>query len=293
MPEQSTFGHLVLFEEQSPAAIPHGIFPGVIGSFASAVSASIQVPFELPLLNSLGAIAAASQRKFRVLVREGYSEPLNIFGVVILPPGERKSAAKDACRAPLLEWEREQQRQTSESLKYAHAQRQVQEELIRVAIAKAKRCQDSSEQGALIRQVATLREEMESLPVAPRLLADDATPEGLAALMAQHDQRIAMIEAEGGFLDILAGRYSHGVPNLDAVLKSWSGGSRADRPPPRRGDPDRRADPDPGPQRPARRAGGSGPDARVSGPGSAWAHALHAAEEPGGHAGCGDISHPL
>lgn len=223
MPEQNNFGSLVLFEEQSPAAIPHDIFPGVIGGFAAAVSASIQVPFELPLLNTLGAVAAASQRKFRVLVREGYSEPLNIYGAVILPPGERKSAAKDACRAPLLEWEREQQRQTAESLKYAHAQRQVQEELIRVAIAKAKRCNDASEQKALIQQVAALREEMESLPVAPRLLADDATPEGLAALMAQHDQRIAMIEAEGGFLDILAGRYSHGVPNLDAVLKSWSG----------------------------------------------------------------------
>ncbi|WP_027191497.1 YfjI family protein [Fundidesulfovibrio putealis] len=223
MPEQITFGSPVLFEEQSPGAIPHDILPGVIGEFASAVSASIQVPFELPLLNALGAVAATSQRKYRVLIREGYTETLNIYGVAILPPGERKSAAKDACRAPLLEWEREQQRQTAEILKYAHAQRQVQEELTRVAIAKAKRCQDSSEQRDLIRQVAQLREEMESLPVAPRLLADDATPEGLAALMAQQDQRIAMIEAEGGFLDILAGRYSHGAPNLDAVLKSWSG----------------------------------------------------------------------
>lgn len=223
MAEQNIFDSPVLFEEQSPVPIPHDILPGVISGFASAVSASIQVPFELPLLNALGAVAAASQRKFRVQVREGYSEPLNIYGVVILPPGERKSAAKDACRAPLLDWEHEQQRHTAETLKYAHAQRQVQEELVRVAIAKAKRCQDSSEQHDLIRQVAQLREEMESLPVAPRLLADDATPEGLAALMAQHDQRIAMIEAEGGFLDILAGRYSHGVPNLDAVLKAWSG----------------------------------------------------------------------
>jgi len=223
MAEQNIFGSPVLFEEPSPVPIPHDIFPGVIGGFAAAVSSSIQVPFELPLLNALGAVAAASQRKFRVQVREGYSEPLNIYGVVILPPGERKSAAKDVCRAPLLDWEREQQRHAAETLKYAHAQRQVQEELIRVAIAKAKRCQNTTEQHELICQVAQLREEMESLPVAPRLLADDATPEGLAALMAQHDQRIAMIEAEGGFLDILAGRYSHGVPNLDAVLKAWSG----------------------------------------------------------------------
>ncbi len=41
--------------------------------------------------------------------------------------------------------------------------------------------------------------------------------------MAAHGQRIAMLEAEGGFIDTLAGRYSSGVPNLDAVLKAWSG----------------------------------------------------------------------
>ncbi|SHN71590.1 Protein of unknown function [Desulfovibrio litoralis DSM 11393] len=61
------------------------------------------------------------------------------------------------------------------------------------------------------------------MPTPPRILADDTTPEALAALMANNEQRIAMLEAEGGFFDTLAGRYSGGVPNLDAVLKAWSG----------------------------------------------------------------------
>jgi len=230
MIKQNVFGQPVDFEDASPPSIPQGIIPGLIGDFAAAVGDSIQVPNELPLVNAFGAFAAASQRKFRVFIHGGYSEPLNIYGVVILPPGERKSAVKDVSRAPLLMWERDQQRQVSERLKYANAQRQVKEELIRVAITKAKRCKDSFEQQELIRQLAQLREEMEALPVAPRLLADDTTPEGLVWLMAHNDQRIAILEAEGGIFDILAGRYSNGNPNLDAFLKSWSGESiRIDR----------------------------------------------------------------
>ena len=68
-----------------------------------------------------------------------------------------------------------------------------------------------------------LQDEAGELPTAPRLLADDATPEALAVLMSKHNQRIAMLEAEGGFFDTLSGRYTGGVPNLDAVLKAWSG----------------------------------------------------------------------
>ncbi|SHN71583.1 Protein of unknown function [Desulfovibrio litoralis DSM 11393] len=98
----------VPFDEHQPPTIDHNILPGIISEFASAVAKSIQVPFELSLVNALGAVAAVAQRKFRVQVHDGYSEPLNIFALAILPPGERKSAVKDACRFPLLQWEVEQ-----------------------------------------------------------------------------------------------------------------------------------------------------------------------------------------
>lgn len=65
------------------------------------VTESVQVPFELPLINAFGAVAASVQRKFRVVAHDGYSEPLNLYALAVLPPGERKSAVKDACRFPL------------------------------------------------------------------------------------------------------------------------------------------------------------------------------------------------
>lgn len=68
--------------------------------------------------------------------------------------------------------------------------------------------------------------ELEALPVvvAPRLVADDITPEKVAVLMAQHGERIALLSAEGGVFGIMAGRYQpNSSPNLDVFLKAHSG----------------------------------------------------------------------
>ena len=45
-------------------------------------------------------------------------------------------------------------------------------------------------------------------PVAHRVLTQDVTPEKLADLMAQNDERMANFSDEGGLFDIMAGRYS-------------------------------------------------------------------------------------
>ncbi|SBW05685.1 conserved hypothetical protein [uncultured delta proteobacterium] len=224
MPEESwTQITPIPFDNQQAPAIPRDSIPGIIGEYAAAVAESIQVPFEVPLVNVFGSVAAVVQRKFQAQMHIGYSEPLNIFALASLPPGERKSAAKDACRFPLLDWEEEQQRRVVAEIKQAQAEQQVQEEAVRSLLTAAKKCQTAEDRRELARHLSALKDEAKPLPVPPRLLADDTTPEALAALMAQHGQKIAMIESEGGFFDTLAGRYSSGVPNLDAVLKSWSG----------------------------------------------------------------------
>ncbi len=56
----------------------------------------------------------ASQRlgrageKIRVVIRDGWSEPVNLFGVVVLPPGERKSIVFEDVLAPATEFERQE-----------------------------------------------------------------------------------------------------------------------------------------------------------------------------------------
>jgi replicative DNA helicase len=58
--------------------------------------------------------------------------------------------------------------------------------------------------------------------VIPRLLADDVTPEATASLLADHGGRIAIVSAEGGIFDTIAGRYARKV-NMDVYLKGHSG----------------------------------------------------------------------
>jgi replicative DNA helicase len=69
-------------------------------------------------------------------------------------------------------------------------------------------------------------EQLEQLgePVLPRMLADDATPEALAGLLARHGS-IAILAAESALLDNLAGRYAEGRANLHLVCQAYGGES--------------------------------------------------------------------
>ncbi len=71
----------------------------------------------------------------------------------------------------------------------------------------------------LASQIAELR-----VPAAPRLLADDATPEAVGRLLAEHGGRLGVFSSEGGPLAILGGRYSQG-PNLELFCKAYTGDS--------------------------------------------------------------------
>ena len=68
------------------------------------------------------------------------------------------------------------------------------------------------------------------VPMIPRLLVEDITPEHVATIMSHNHERIGLISDAGGIFEIMAGRYSNGLPNLDIFLKSYSGAAvRVDR----------------------------------------------------------------
>src|SRR5215211_3022291 len=62
-----------------------------------------------------------------------------------------------------------------------------------------------------------------TVPPVPRWLADDATPEALAGLLASYG-RIALLSPEGDVFDQMAGRYNQASgPNLGVYLKGHAG----------------------------------------------------------------------
>ncbi len=84
-------------------------------------------------------------------------------------------------------------------------------------------------------QVTEMELSLPQVPIAPRLWTQDVTPERLGALMAEQGERIALLSDEGGIFDVLAGRYSKGMPNLDLFLQAHAGAAvrvdRGSRPP--------------------------------------------------------------
>lgn len=215
----------VPFETMTPPVIPPDNVPGILRDFSLALSESLQVPFELALCNALGTVAIAAQRKIQILIKDDYAEPLNIYALCPLPPGERKSATVEACKRPLVEWQITKYHELLDIIRDATSERKTLEKAIeakRILVAKTKTDEARRE---IIEEIKTMERVLPEIPISPRLLADDFTPEALGMLMERHEQRIGVLEAEGGLFDTLSGKYSNGIPNLDAVLKFWSGES--------------------------------------------------------------------
>ncbi len=197
--------------------------PEMLAEFCAGVAEEKQVPVELPVAMTIAVLATAAQGRFVLEVRPGYEEPLNVYTLCPLDPANRKSAVVEACSAPLKEWEREAEQAMAAEVKAVSSKRQTLERAIEGRRKKAVNCSDMAELEALQKDITALEAELPEVPRIPRLLADNTTPEALAQLMEQLGGTVAIITAEGGIFDILAGMYSKGVPNLDLFLKAHSG----------------------------------------------------------------------
>jgi replicative DNA helicase len=202
--------------------------PPTLAEFVSAVAASTQTPADLGGLLSLLALATAAAGKYRVHLRDDWSEPVNLYGLVALPPGSRKSGVFKRAVAPLVQAEKDLRARDAPLIRTAEQRRRILEQAAKNAETAAVK--KGADPAALAdAEAADLALWSHVVPPTPRLLADDVTPEQLVTLLADH-ACLGLLSEEGGIFETLAGRYSGGVANLDAVLKAWDGGSiRVDR----------------------------------------------------------------
>lgn len=231
-PELGVAGWPQLVELDAPKLprLDRAVLPCWAGEFAAWLADATETPLELAAAMVLAACAAAAARRFRVMVRPGYFEPTNLWIAAALPPGNRKSAVQSAAAAPLLAWEREEADRLADDIKAATSEVKTAEARAKELRAKAAKAADDMEARDLAAQAAAIEADMPEVPRAPQLWTSDVTPERLGMILAEHGERIAWLSSEGGIFDLLAGRYSGGVPNLDLILKAHSGDSeRVDR----------------------------------------------------------------
>jgi hypothetical protein len=202
-------------------AFPVDAYPGWLAGEVAALAEFTQTPADLPATIILSVLSAALGGHARVDIRPGWSEPANLYTAVALPSGSRKSPVHGTLTAPVLIAEGQLATEARAAISEAATQRAVAEKVAaRAARDAAADPKDDNKQAEAI-AAARLAEAI-TVPVVPRIVADDITPEAAATGMAEQGGRLAILSAEGGPFVTLAGRYSR-EPNLELFLKGWSG----------------------------------------------------------------------
>jgi hypothetical protein len=211
-------------------SFPVDALPDWLREFVASLAEATQTPPDLGAMLALAALSTAAARKVEVQVRQGWTEPVNLYIVVAMPPGSRKSPVFSRVTAPLMRWECRALDWARPNIANAEGRRRIAEDIAREAekIA-AKGSPDDMERLTAEAVAASETADAIVIPPPPRLLADDATAEAVASLLAEQDGRLAILSAEGDLFEVLAGRYSK-TPNIGVFLKGWSGDDlRVDR----------------------------------------------------------------
>ncbi|GAA1546815.1 hypothetical protein GCM10009827_078780 [Dactylosporangium maewongense] len=202
---------------------PVDALPGWVADMVSAVAEFTQTPVDAAGCIALAALSTAAGGRALVEIRAGWREPCNLFTVVVLPPGSRKSAVFAALIRPLLDAERALKERTAPLIVEAELAHRVAGK----AAEKAANAAANADPGARDRLLAeataaAMSAEVIAIPKPPQLVADDVTSEQAASLLAEQGGRLAVLSPEGGIFATLAGRYS-GAPNLEVFLKGHAG----------------------------------------------------------------------
>ena len=233
-PERSTeaWQEPIPFGTPPPDPIPASCLPAWLGAMVDATAQSTETPIDLGALIAIAVTSSCIAGKAVVSPEPGYSEPVNLYTCPAMESGNRKTAVFTTLLEPVLEYERDRIAQAEPERKRLASERRTSEARIEKLRTKAASAADPS---LLVREIQDLEANLPVVPSVFRAHADDCTPERLASLMAEQGGRIAVFSDEGGVFDLLSGRYSKGVPNLDLWLKGHAVSPvRVDRADPRR-----------------------------------------------------------
>lgn len=213
------------FAQRELPVFPIDALPETIRNYVVAVSESTQTPVDMSASAALAILALCQQGKFRIRGKADWTEPLNLFVVIVAEPSERKSAVIGFMTKPVNEFESEYNLRNSAELEVNKMKKNIlKKEQVNLEPKAAKGKLEHYEMEELAQRIADFKE------IAPlRLFVDDVTTEKLTSVLAEGNGKAAIVSAEGGIFDMLSGLYTKNV-NIDVMLKGHSGDSiRVDR----------------------------------------------------------------
>jgi hypothetical protein len=207
-------------------AFPSQLLPQELRCWVTDTAQALQVPADLPAMLALSICGAGVARRFRIEIRDGWQEPVNLFAVVALPPGERKSAAFADALAPVRDFESSEAQRLAPIIAEAATGRRQLEATLKALEAKIAKPTGKDNVAALREKARQLAREIatHTVPAHPQFMVDDITAEALAKVIAEQGGRMLQASAEGAPMEIAKGRYSEGgKSNFEVYLKGHAG----------------------------------------------------------------------
>ncbi len=217
-----------LHTETTTPPFPTHTLPTWITNYTQQIADNLQVADDLPNTLALGALSVCALGNTKITYRRnGWTQPLNIYAAVALPPSAGKSPAKAAIYAPLEQLEIRRLQQAQQQKHHNESARRILDKRLRDLEEKLAKLPPGSDEALTTQHLLndTIADiAAHSHTPSGRLLADDATTEALGVALAEAGGHIAVLSSEGGIFDRMAGLYSEGQINLDLYLEAWSGG---------------------------------------------------------------------
>lgn len=195
---------------------PINSLPDALRNYVVSVAKYSQVPYEMCVLPLLSTLATCAQGKAKVEdPQNGYTSELTLFTLTVAPSSARKSSSKEFYRIT-----DSYQNHYNDVHKMERIHRQSEREVIQQQRKKAVQTGNTE-------KVKELDEELEEKPELPKMLLkmSDATPEALINAMYSHNEKMAVLDSEGGILSTISRNYSGNNTDVSFLCTAYDGDS--------------------------------------------------------------------
>lgn len=221
------WAHLQQLDEYQIPSFPINALSEPLRSYVMAVAVASQTPEDMAALISLSVVAAANAKNYIIRFADDWVEPLNLYILVAMEPGNRKSMVFGEGTKPLAEFERAQVAELAMAIAESLSRKKILEERVKNLQKKLAAPGENTDHCADKRALDDALHDLATLPmvVSPQYIADDVTPEHLSSLLCEQKGKMAVMSAEGTLFNVIVGGMYSKIPNIDVLLKAHAGDS--------------------------------------------------------------------
>lgn len=211
-------------EDELLPTFPVDALTPTLKNYVTAIAESTQTPVDMAAVAVLTAVSAAMRNLYKVVGKEDWLEPTNIYALTIAEPSERKSAVITFATKPISSYVTEYNIKHKVDFEMSKAKKQRLENKKNSLLSQSKKKNDENNGADFNDNLQSVIEDLvnfkEEKPL--KVFVDDTTPEKLVELLAENNGAMSVISSEGGIFDVLSGTYSNKV-NIDVFLKAYTG----------------------------------------------------------------------